>query len=203
LVDLGASHALILDEHSSENLNKPEKTLRGTIGHGLGGEIKGEIGRIKRFGIGPFECNNVLASFPDSAYYQGNIELVERNGTIGGEILSRFNVIFNYLDSSFHFSKGIKFKNPFEHNMSGMEYRLIGQELDRLLVINVKENSPAGLAGIQVGDQVIKINRHKVGSSTFSHIGDLLRSKEGKKMNVKFIRGLQLIDVSFKLERQI
>ena len=203
LVDLGASHALLLDEQSSGNLNKPEITLRGTIGHGLGGEIKGDIGRIKDFGLGPYKCNNVLASFPDSAYYQGNIELVDRNGTIGGEILSRFNVIFNYLDSTLYLTKGVKFKNPFEHNMSGMEYRLIGQELDRLLVINVKEDSPAGQAGIQMGDQIIKINRHKVGSSTFSHIGNLLRSKEGKKMNVKLIRGLQLIDTSFKLERQI
>lgn len=47
LVDSGASHGLFLEASSSNKITIPAKHVSSTIGRGLGGEITGQIGKIK------------------------------------------------------------------------------------------------------------------------------------------------------------
>ncbi|MEQ9422924.1 MAG: aspartyl protease family protein [Cyclobacteriaceae bacterium] len=203
LVDLGASHAVLLNRSTSEEINLPAKTLYGILGHGLGGEIQGYVGRLQKFSIHDFEFEEVIGSYPDSAYYQGSIEFDKRNGTIGGEILTRFNTTFDYLNGSFYLTKSVNYKRRFDHNMTGIEFRLAGQELDKMLVTNVRLGSPAADAGVIFGDLITKVNRFKVGSDTFGFINDLFRSKEGKKISLKVTRGAEELDLEFRLQKQI
>jgi C-terminal processing protease CtpA/Prc len=45
----------------------------------------------------------------------------DRNGTVGGEILRRFNIVFNYAENEIHLRKNSNFGDPFRFNMSGLE----------------------------------------------------------------------------------
>src|SRR5258708_38226831 len=96
LVDTGASHGLFLDTESSKKIVVPAKSISCTIGKGLGGLITGRLGRISSLGIGRFTIPNMIASFPDHRSYFDTLQNshnVYRNGSLGGEVLSRFHVV--------------------------------------------------------------------------------------------------------------
>ncbi|EMR02412.1 aspartyl protease family protein [Cesiribacter andamanensis] len=92
LVDTGASHALLVHADKTD-VCLPSKTLYGSLGRGLLGDISGHIGRMQEFSIGKSSFRNVLSSFPDHDSYSLTHQEQDRDGTIGGEILGRFVVI--------------------------------------------------------------------------------------------------------------
>lgn len=49
--------------------------------------------------------------------------VVDRVGSIGGEILKRFTLIFDYPNNSMFLKTGRDFKTPFNYNMSGVEFQ--------------------------------------------------------------------------------
>ena len=49
-----------------------------------------------------------------------NKNLGDRNGSVGGEVLKRFNMVFDYPNNKLHL-KNANFKNPFQYNLAGIE----------------------------------------------------------------------------------
>src|SRR5690606_7975039 len=47
--------------------------------------------------------------------------LGDRDGSLGGEVLKRFNMVFDYSRSSLTLRKNRNFKEPFEYNMAGVQ----------------------------------------------------------------------------------
>ena len=45
----------------------------------------------------------------------------KRNGSLGGEVLKRFNFIFDYRNSEVTLRKNGNFKTPFQYNLSGID----------------------------------------------------------------------------------
>ena len=48
-------------------------------------------------------------------------DLGDRNGSVGGEVLRRFNIVFNYPQKQITIRKNANFKLPFQYNLSGLE----------------------------------------------------------------------------------
>ena len=44
-----------------------------------------------------------------------------RNGSLGGEVLKRFNVVFDYSRGKVTFKKNKYFERPFQYNLSGLD----------------------------------------------------------------------------------
>lgn len=61
----------------------------------------------------------VKASFPDSIYTQ-RISLIDREGSLGGDILHRFNLIIDYSGQKISFKKNSFCNKPFYYNINGM-----------------------------------------------------------------------------------
>ena len=98
LVDSGASHGLILEPDTDERITLPKDVISSVIGRGLGGVITGKIGRLKSLTVGNFTIPEVIVNFPDPNSYIDTLKTGRttfRNGALGGEVLSRFNVIFD------------------------------------------------------------------------------------------------------------
>ncbi len=55
-------------------------------------------------------------------------KLQGRNGSLGGEILKRFNWILNYETKNFYFKKNKLFDEAFNYNMSGIEVQHNGSQ---------------------------------------------------------------------------
>jgi hypothetical protein len=116
LIDSGASHGLILEPDSNDTLRVPQAHVNSIIGRGLGGVITGKIGRIGAVDLGKYDVRNVIANFPDPNSYMDTLKTsrsVRRNGAIGGEILSRFRVTFDFPREYLYLKKNSQFKKKF------------------------------------------------------------------------------------------
>jgi membrane-associated protease RseP (regulator of RpoE activity) len=129
LIDTGNSDAIWLFPARKAEIVVPQKNFHDFLGRGFNGEIFGRKGRIKEFALGKFKFENPIVAFPDSASYR-NLKMAEsRLGSIGGELLKRFVIIFNYKERSFHVKKNAHFNLPFFYNMTGIELHHDGLKL--------------------------------------------------------------------------
>jgi hypothetical protein len=204
MVDSGASHAILLDQSTSQLIHIPEKRLEASLGKGLGGDIEGVVGRVDKVKIGKYSFDEVIASFPNEGSYGLVPEEAERrNGTIGGEILSRFNHIYDYFSQTLYLSKSVEYQKKFEYDMSGLEVVAHGTELNRIRVVNVRENSPAKKAGVMEGDIIKTVNGLTITNTSLNFLTTLMRLKKGKKVTLKLLRNAEEVKVTFRLERMI
>lgn len=206
LVDTGASHGLMLEPESDSRIILPDKVVDNIIGRGLGGVINGKTGRIHSIEIGNYTIHNGLANFPDSnSYFSDTLKYarVDRNGTLGGEILSRFTIIFNFPQEKIYLKKNSDFKRQFYFSLSGINIKAKGSLLNVFEVVDVREKSVAEKAGVLVGDQLIRINGIAANDLHLNQINGLLNSKPGKKIKLELKRKNQLTTVDFVLEDQL
>ncbi|GAB2554169.1 pepsin/retropepsin-like aspartic protease family protein [Spirosoma aerophilum] len=206
VLDTGAGHALLLDRsRSTAAMPMPEKSIRAQLGRGLNGVINGVMGRIQKVRFGRYELDNILASFPDSlGFGMKLVDMPERQGNVGCELLRRFNVTFNYPDR-YIVMKPIKrlMRESFEHDMSGMELRAKGDHFRNYYIEKVQDGSPADLAGLNEGDELLFVNNSSTSDLTVSDIYKILQKGEGKEVSLLVRRNGQIILTSFVLKRLI
>ncbi|HWA32499.1 MAG TPA: aspartyl protease family protein, partial [Cyclobacteriaceae bacterium] len=205
LIDTGASHGLVLDPATNDKIVLPEKHVPSLIGRGIGGLITGQIGRINSIKMGKYKIQGIVANFPDSNSYMDTLKTTDvfRNGVIGGELLSRFTVIYNFAGEKIYFKKNSTFARKFHFNMSGITLKAKGARLRRFEVTDVRANSAAEKVGIQPGDELLSINGLPVSDLDLNSINAFFNSKPGKKVRVDILRGTQRIHTTFTLESPI
>ncbi|WP_289041059.1 PDZ domain-containing protein [uncultured Zobellia sp.] len=119
LLDTGSSDALWLFE--SDSINVPDKHYDDFLGKGLNGNIYGKRTKVNGLRIGRFLLNDAKAAFPDKNSFRELTNLVERNGSLGGSVLKRFNVVFDYRRNRIILRKNSNFDKPFKYNLSGLD----------------------------------------------------------------------------------
>lgn len=205
LVDSGASHGLMLEPTSDPRIQVPDSTVSSVIGRGLGGEITGKIGRIRSIKIGTYEIANAIANFPDPNSYFDSLKLgaTARNGAIGGEILSRFTVIFNFPKEEMYLKKNSSFNKKFHYNLSGLTIKAKGSRLNVFEVTEVRQQSVADEAGILIGDLIVSVNGLDTKALDLNTINGFFNHKPGKKISVVVDRKGQQFRMAFELSDQI
>lgn len=206
LMDTGASHGLILDPESHELITIPDKNLNSIIGRGLGGVITGKIGRIKSLDLGKYKIENIIANFPDPNSYTDTLFTksdIYRNGALGGEILSRFNLIFNFPEEEVYLKKNSSYRKTFNYDMSGLTVKAIGARLRTYEITGVRDGSPGGAAGLQIGDQIMAVNGTAVYNLDLNTVNGFFNSKEGKRVSVEVEREGKRMKFEFRLVDQI
>ncbi|MBC7643092.1 MAG: PDZ domain-containing protein [Flavobacterium sp.] len=121
LIDSGSGDALWLFENQKNKIKIPKDNFNDYLGRGFTGELFGKRARIINLKINQFEFKKPLTSFPDSLAITNSRLVKDREGSIGGEILKRFNVVYDYKNSKVYFNKNQNFNEPFNFNMSGIE----------------------------------------------------------------------------------
>lgn len=206
LLDTGAGQALLLDQfQQTVPVPLPDKVMRVDLGWGINGLISGSLGRLSRVRLGHTELTDVLASFPDSSTYNLKMaSLPARQGSIGCELLRRFRVTFNYPDQ-YIVLKPIKrlLREPFDHDMSGLDLRAQGLDFRDYVVDQVLDNSPADQAGLQPGDELLFVNNCPSRTLSLGTINRLLRAGAGKPITLQIRRQNQLYRIDFVLKRLI
>ncbi len=206
LIDTGASHGLLLDQETDNRIVIPEKTVENVIGRGLGGEIKGRTGRIKSIEIGRFMIEKSLANFPNPDSYTTDTlktAVADRNGTLGGDLLSRFHVIFNFPEEKFYFKKNADFKKQFYFNLSGLNVRAKGAQLNVFEIADVRAKSAGDNAGLKAGDLIVNINGIPAKDLRLYQINGLLNSKPGRRVKLDVKRDNQSLNYIFHLQDEI
>ncbi|WP_375447788.1 aspartyl protease family protein [uncultured Fibrella sp.] len=206
VLDTGAGHALMLDGQSTVcALPRPEKLLRAQLGRGLNGVINGSLGRIEGLRLGRHELQNVIASFPDSSSFGMRIvNTADRQGNVGCELLRRFTVTFNYPEQ-YIVLKPVRrlLHEQFEHDMSGLELKAKGDRFRTYYIEKIVNDSPADVAGLKEGDELMFVNNDLASGLTISDIHKSLQRGEGREVTLVVRRSNQLVVISFALKRMI
>ena len=193
LLDNGLSDAVWIFPQSLE-LEVPKNSFHDLLGLGLLGDVTGMRGRIDSMRLGITSLSQVTASFPDSSSVQGLKMFTERNGSIGGELLKRFNLVIDYRNRQLYLKKNRYFRQPFNFNMSG-----IVLEHGGLVVVESYETLVKPVATGNEGEEVFKapivykkftlqpsfrivrLRENSPGSLVGLKAGDLLLKINGKK----------------------
>jgi predicted aspartyl protease len=203
IIDTGASHALLIHEASDERIKIPEKRVNAVLGKGLTGMINGHLARIDKMKLGTFSFEDVIVSFPDENSYLDSMVYIHKNGTIGGELLARFRVIFDYMNGKMYLKRSVLTDSDFEYNMSGIDIEAVGPLLNMLRVANVRENSPGDSAGIKVDDVILSINGLYGENLTLSSTYKMFNSREGKQIRILYVRDRVRHKAKFFLRKEI
>ena len=230
IIDCGASHALSLESYKEGVFPLPDPNFQANLGVGLGGKINGNVGRVSSITLGTYTLKNVLTSFPNYSDVAAKAKQKQRTGNLGGDILRKFTVIFDYQENAMYLKKNIYFYQPFEHDMSGMEIFIDnrshskillrgfervpltgkvehsgGGELlaNRVFVSRVEPASPAEKAGILADDEILSINFKRISEYSIDHITDLLKSENGRTLLIEFSRQDKIYIKLLTLKRRL
>jgi hypothetical protein len=201
ILDLGAGHPLSL-ENMIEKHGMPDKFIAANLGMGLTGPINGFISRLTEVDIGRFKMKNVLASFPVNNQKQG-VEEQQRDGNLGIGILKRFTIIIDYPDSAVYLKPAVNFDDPFEHDMSGLEYYAGGENFEHVIISRVEPGSPGDEMGIEPGDEIMSINFKPVNKMTLEQIDALFKSQPDRNLLLVIFHDKIYDNVVLTLKRRI
>ena len=219
LIDSGSSDALWIFDEKDFIDTTLKKYFDDFLGQGLSGGIYGKRSKLSKIKIGSFKLNNVKVAFPNKESMENIKFFKDRDGSLGGEILKRFTIIYDYPNKKISLKKNGKFREPFHYNMSGLTLKHDGvvlvkdknyshssdKEIDgamslslstvysfylvpKYIVSEIREDSPAALAGIFKGDEILSVNGKETYKFELHELIGLFASKSGKKMILRIKR---------------
>ncbi|QEC77479.1 aspartyl protease family protein [Mucilaginibacter ginsenosidivorax] len=202
IIDLGAGHPISL-EKIIPIYGLPQKFIASAnLGIGLNGPINGFIARLESLEIGKFKIKGIISSFPDDGNNQSRLS-VPRDGNLGIGVLKRFSVIFDYTGNSMYLKPNMNFKEPFEHDMSGIEYYAAGANLDRIIINRVEPGSAGDEIGLERDDEIVAINFKPVSKMSLEEIDALFRSRNDRSLLLDVFHDKKLDKVVLTLKRRI
>ncbi|MTB52140.1 PDZ domain-containing protein [Lewinella sp. W8] len=200
LLDSGAGLTLLLHTFGdSTDVDLPVQTIPAYIADGLGGKLEGSVGRCREVALAGKSLTNVVSYF-QPLDTTGLDFLNGREGIIGNRLMKRFNVAIDYVQEKVYFRpEGRSWKAKFRYDRSGIAIVAGGANLRTYTVSNVVKESPAGEAGVQVGDRIVGMNGT---SATFLSLGNIIRKlegKPGKRIRLRLRRQGKYVEVEFRL----
>jgi hypothetical protein len=128
-------------------------TAVGVNGFGFGGPALGRLGRVQSIGIGDLQLNNLIGDY--TVQTEGALAAPFIGANIGGNLLRRFTVTFDYDNATMTLVPNAAFSAPDTYDRSGLF--LIKRE-GSVVVIDSRPGTPAAQAGIVKGDAVVSID---------------------------------------------
>lgn len=184
LIDTGAQLNAWFQTIRENSTAIPEKRVHARIGEGFSGEIFGYLARIPMICLEQFCFRNPIVVFPDSTMITEVMKRSDRDGTIGSELLSRFNVFIDYQGSGFYFKPNGSFKSEFKYNIAGIEVTQNLFPFPRFEVTHVWKDSPADKAGLIPGDAILAINDLSTYQMTIREIRGRFQEKSRMPMRL-------------------
>lgn len=203
VVDVGSTQSLLITKPVVDKY-----TLRTRVGRtmpwgssgGVGGAVTSTVGRVASLAIGPVSLTAVTTSlFGDSAGVLSDNRLWDAN--IGGEILRRFTVYFDYGGKRMILEPHAGTTEPFEADMSGMRI-LADTGLTAVRVVAVNAGSPAAEAGLLNDDVILRVNGQDMTPVMAESLRERLRH-EGVPIELVVRRGSAVLTLQFVTRRQV
>ncbi len=180
LVDSGSSDA-VNDELISQS-SAPKVEVVGGVG--LGQEFKVILSRLERLQLGSYVFENTNGA--------------SGGQKIGGELLHRFNVIFDYSHQQMILEPNRHFQDGFVFDMLGAELRL-EQESKGFRVSAIYKNSPASEAGLKENDLIKTVEGQPALSFSLEQVRRMFA--QGKEYLLGVRRRSETIRVKVRLRK--
>jgi hypothetical protein len=203
LIDSGASHTVFLYTNTNDEIKIPSNSISSYLGTGLSGKVYGEISSIEELQLGGYEIEGPIVSYPYEEAISKTIYQNERNGSLGGDILKRFDIIFNYQDGGMLIRRNKKFKDSFRYNASGVEITTPVLDLPYYLVSEVRENSPGDQAGLEKGDIILWVGTKQSFKYSLNELIDIFHTMDEKNISLIVQRGTEKLRVTVKIKNEL
>lgn len=199
------------------------------LGMTVSGEILGKRSKVKELGFVGETFNEVKISYPHMHLLPDELKnFSERAGSIGGDLLKRFTIVFDYANSKMYMKPNKHINDPFYYNKSGIVIRQDGEANEKnnnnKLIKNLKENnfisyvdltyllapefiidhvrvdSPAAMAGVLKDDVLLEVNGNKTHKYNLKTLNSFFYDKENKEVKIKLQRKGQVLEKTFLLK---
>ncbi|TXE07132.1 PDZ domain-containing protein [Seonamhaeicola algicola] len=202
LIDSGGSDSLWLFEDDAIGIQSGNAFFRDFLGHGLSGSVYGKRTKVDTFYLKNFKLKHANVAYPDATSIAFAKRVKERNGSIAGNILKRFNVIVDYKNSLLTLKKNANFKDEFRYNNSGIELAHSGvrfvKEYDNT---TFKPNENRGLSKASDGVNVVLDRTYRMALKPAYAIVELRENSPAKKAGLQ--KGDVILTINGKTTHQL
>jgi len=153
------------------------------------------ISRMQYFQLGPYYPQNLHAAFSQKDVIPS--EDPKLAGVIGGGLLRRFTVIFDYPRQQIYLEGNIHLREDEQEDKSGLTIVAKGSMLRTFEVVNVQPGTPGHSAGIQKGDVIEGIDEDAAVDMTLDFIRRLFRVNN-QQYKIQITRNGQSKQVTLK-----
>jgi len=234
----GEQQKFLLDTGMSDGLWKFKEDSLSTanfgyyedyLGMSVSGEILGKRSKIEKLVFANETFHNVKIAYPFERTLPEELKgVIDRSGSLGGELLKRFTVVFDYRNSKMYLKGNTNLDDPFYYNKSGIVIRQDGEAVfennnsdilkhlqdqnfisfvdlsymlsPEFIIDNVREGSPASLVGVMKDDILLEVNGVKSFRYTLKKINALFYGEDNTLVRFKLERNGRVIDKEFKLK---
>lgn len=201
MVDTGARMALYLN-HLFVEQNRLKETVPKVLElpariSGVGGASQSSVARIPGLRVGGLALKDVLVSLSEKE--SGSLETDNLTGLIGGDLLKRFRVFFDYGRRAMILEPNTHFEHAFVYDMSGLRLVTAGEDFETVKVEAVLADSPAERAGVQVGDIFGSLDGVPISDLSLDNVREQLM-QEGQVRQLRLRRNDSTLDIEFELE---
>jgi hypothetical protein len=195
LIDLGAGLNLLFPRRYVQSSGLLDNTRKRWIksGEGIGGRIEMELTTMRQLRIGPYRFRQVPINIFDDDFNVTNYP--DWAGLIGNDLLRRFQVVLNYPAKEMHLLPNRFFSDPFDYSYSGLELYLIN---NKIRVGYLAPGSPAAAAGLELGDEVVAVNKNFSGILTEYKFQ---LQKAGERVRIIYRRDEKIGELEFRVLR--
>lgn len=203
LIDTGAEIGAWFQTVRDDAFIMPDKKIHGYIGEGLNGEIHGYYAVVDSLWIGPYCLKNPIVTFPDSVYIADFIMRSSRDGTLGNQIMKRFDSFIDFKTPALYLKPNRMFADRFSFNIAGIEMTQNYPFFFEIRVNKVWKNSTADLKGVKPGDLILEVDRQPVFTMKLTEIRKIFETSRKRPLHVVIQRGDDVMDFFLDMKSPI
>jgi hypothetical protein len=174
-VDTGARSSLLLYGPFCQENNLQEKygaKLEGVTGWGIGGPVRSLLARASTLQIGEVSVRDLVIRL--SAQKTGLTTSVAMAGLIGPDVLSQFDVTFDYTRTRIIFEKNKNYGRRDSYDRAGI-WMGQGKDGKHFTVVDVIAGGPGAAAGVKPGDEILAINGENTANLILPDVRESIR----------------------------
>ncbi|HBL26160.1 MAG TPA: hypothetical protein DD490_04920 [Acidobacteria bacterium] len=186
-IDTGSRSSLDVTRPFAEThrlADKPGKKIEALAGWGLGGGVRGLVTRSGLLELGPVQVPAPVTTL--ALQKRGSLTDPYVAGNVGGGILRRFTVTFDYQRQQIWFEPNAAHGEEDVWDRSGL---WLNRGDDGYRVEDVVHGSPAAAAGLQVGDTVLTVEGKQAKDLPLAEARDLLKGAPGTRVHLQVKTG--------------
>jgi hypothetical protein len=187
-IDTGSRASLTILAPFAEKENLKARygaKIDAMTGWGIGGPTRGLITRAKVLKLGEATVEGPLMDL--SLQTKGAFTDSYVAGNVGGGVLKRFNIVFDYGQQQLIFEKNANYSRPDIYDRAGMWLNLVNGAFQ---VVDVTAGGPAAEAGLKVGDSILAVDEKSPAELSLPAVRTMFRTEApGTKIKLLVLSG--------------
>jgi hypothetical protein len=154
-LDTGNGGSMLVQHVWAERVGLAKRLKSGIamVSYGAGGASRNWASRVDHFGIAGQDLRHQIARYAEDRH--GSFSSRTEAGNIGSDVLAYFTLDFDYAAKQVWFEPSPSWSPP-PFDRSGV--RAYKERADAFSVVLVGERTPAALAGMKKGDEIVSID---------------------------------------------